>query len=129
MVAKTKDGKKRKEIYFHDSSVALQIQQLESQVMDAEKRAFTAQQQVGFSAAVCVCVFVPLACIVFAVVSGAVDGGEAGGFGQSVWRLGGAAVSAVSGAAGVGAGEGGGHRSAGSAAGRAGQSSEFHMDS
>lgn len=95
--------------------------------MDAEKRAFTAQQQVGFSAAVCVCVFVPLTCVVFAVVSGAVDGGEAGGLGQSVWRLGGAAVSAVSGAAGVGAGEGGGHRSAGSAAGRAGQSSEFHI--
>lgn len=97
--------------------------------MDAEKRAFTAQQQVGFSAAVCVCVFVALTCIVFPVVSGAVDGGEAGGFRQSVWRLGGAAVSAVSGAAGVSAGEGGGHRSAVSAAGRAGQSSEIHIGS
>lgn len=38
-------------------SVALQIQQLESQVMDAEKRAFTAEQQVGFFfTTVCVCV-------------------------------------------------------------------------
>lgn len=42
----------------HSLSVALQIQQLESQVMDAEKRAFTAQQQVGFFS-LSVCLRVP----------------------------------------------------------------------
>lgn len=36
--------------------VLVQIQQLEMQVMDAEKRAFTAHQQVRFPATVCVCV-------------------------------------------------------------------------
>lgn len=55
------------------------------------------------------------------VISGAVDGGEAESSRQSVRRLRGAFVSAVPGAAGLGAGEGGRHRPAGAAAGGAGK--------
>lgn len=55
------------------------------------------------------------------VLSGAVDGGEAESSRQSVRRLRGAFVSAVPGAAGLGAGEGGRHRPAGAAAGGAGR--------
>lgn len=61
------------------------------------------------------------------VLSGAVDGGEAEGSRQSVRRLGGAFVPAVPGAAGRGAREGGRHRTAGAAAGGAGNT--HHMES
>ena len=80
--------------------------------------------------AVCVCVW-PCVCGRVAVwpcahwlclmISGAVDGGEAEGSRRSVRRCRGAFVSAVPGAAGLGAGEGGCHRAVGAAAGGAGE--------
>lgn len=64
--------------------------------------------------------------------SGAVDGGEAESSRWSVWRLRGAFVSAMPGAAGRGAGEGGRHRPAGATAGGAGRMhthEEYHQSS
>lgn len=109
----------------HNALFLFQIQQLELQVIDAEKRAFTAHQQVGIQTDVCVCARVPLhvsVCVqIVCVIPGTVDGGEAESARQSDWRLRGAFVSTVPGASGIGAGEGGRHHSAGAAAGGAGK--------
>lgn len=110
-----------------------QIQQLETQVIDAEKRAFSAHQQVRIQTKVCIlCPVLCAMCLIQHVLvkPGAVDGGEAESTRQSVGRLGGAFVSAMPGAAGLGAGEGGRHRPAGAAAGGAGKThayEEFHQ--
>ena len=94
-------------------------------MIDAEKRAFTAHQQVRIQTKVSSPVYnvymyayIQHVCVLL----GAVDGGEAESSRQSVRRLRGASVSAVPGAAGLGAGEGGRHRSARAAAGGAGRS-------
>lgn len=65
----------------------------------------------------CVSIYTVYVC----VIPGAVDGGEAESSRQSVRRLRGAFVSAVPGAAGPGAREGGCHHPAGAAAGGAGK--------
>lgn len=110
-------------MYIYIYTIFFQIQQLELQVIDAEKRAFAAHQQVGIQTNVSVCarmcshVCVQMVCL----IPGTVDGGEAESSRQSVWRLRGAFVSTVPGAAGVGAGEGGRHCSAGAAVGGAGK--------
>lgn len=92
-------------------------------MIDAEKRAFTAHQQVRIqtpTATLCMCVSMCPMCVCL-MISGAVDGGEAESSRWSVRRLRGAFVSAVPGAASLGAGEGGRHRPAGATAGGAGR--------
>lgn len=101
-------------------------------MIDADKRAFTAQQQVRtrnttlfvFPFDVSECDYVST-CV---MIPGAVDGGEAQSSRWSVWRLRGASVSAVPGAAGVSAGEGGCNRTAGAAAGGAGKKKHTHKE-
>ena len=90
-------------------------------MIDAEKRAFTAHQQVSIQTS-SACAHLCVECVYsVCLITGAVDGGEAQSSGQPVRRLGGTSVPAVPGAAGFRAGEGGRHRSVGAAAGGAGK--------
>lgn len=99
-------------------------------MIDAEKRAFTAHQQVSIqTTSACAHVCVRMCGYSVCLITGAVDGGETESSRQPVRRLGGASVPAVPGAAGFGAGEGGRHRSVGAAAGGAGKAhacEDFH---